>query len=173
MGSKELHRIPEWQQVTLSWSDVTVTTTARTSCKIRKETCRKTILNSGYIINLAVNNDILSIQIATPRIFSYCYDNHVAFFYSKWWSAPRQIGSNYGSKVAKKNSAMYWTKTVASVPVFSRFLKFTLTFCVSPESLRWLIVIGHRLSSLRGPWIILHFNFFLKTTRPNYGLKHL
>lgn len=72
MGSKELHRIPEWQQVTLSWSDVTVTTTARTSCKIRKETCRKTILNSGYIINLAVNNDILSIQIATPRIFSYC-----------------------------------------------------------------------------------------------------
>lgn len=85
MGSKELHRIPEWQQVTLSWSDVTVTTTARTSCKIRKETCRKTILNSGYIINLAVNNDILSIQIATPRIFSYCYDNHVAFFfYSKW-----------------------------------------------------------------------------------------
>lgn len=80
MGSKELHRIPEWQQVTLSWSDVTVTTTARTSCKIRKETCRKTILNSGYIINLAVNNDILSIQIATPRIFSYCYDNHVAFF---------------------------------------------------------------------------------------------
>lgn len=86
MSSKELHRIPEWQQVTLSWSDVTVTTTARTSCKIRKETCRKTILNSGYIINLAVNNDILSIQIATPRIFSYCYDNHVAFFffYSKW-----------------------------------------------------------------------------------------
>lgn len=81
MGSKELHRIPEWQQVTLSWSDVTVTTTARTSCKIRKETCRKTILNSGYIINLAVNNDILSIQIATPRIFSYCYDNHVAFFF--------------------------------------------------------------------------------------------
>lgn len=85
MGSKELHRIPEWQQVTLSWSDVTVTTTARTNCKIRKETCSKTILNSGYIINLAVNNDILSIQIATPRIFSYCYDNHVAFFfYSKW-----------------------------------------------------------------------------------------
>lgn len=84
MGSKELHRIPEWQQVTLSWSDVTVTTTARSSCKIRKETCSKTILNSGYIINLAVNNDILSIQIATPRIFSYCYDNHVAFFYSKW-----------------------------------------------------------------------------------------
>lgn len=72
MGSKELHRIPEWQQVTLSWSDVTVTTTARTSCKIRKESCSKTILNSGYIINLAVNNDILSIQIATPRIFSYC-----------------------------------------------------------------------------------------------------
>lgn len=85
MGSEELHRIPEWQQVTLSWSDVTVTTTARTNCKIRKETCSKTILNSGYIINLAVNNDILSIQIATPRIFSYCYDNHVAFFfYSKW-----------------------------------------------------------------------------------------
>lgn len=85
MGSKELYRIPEWQQVTLSWSDVTVTTTARTNCKIRKETCSKTILNSGYIINLAVNNDILSIQIATPRIFSYCYDNHVAFFfYSKW-----------------------------------------------------------------------------------------
>lgn len=85
MSSKELHRIPEWQQVTLSWSDVTVTTTARTNCKIRKETCSKTILNSGYIINLAVNNDILSIQIATPRIFSYCYDNHVAFFfYSKW-----------------------------------------------------------------------------------------
>lgn len=81
MGSKELHRIPEWQQVTLSWSDVTVTTTARTNCKIRKETCSKTILNSGYIINLAVNNDILSIQIATPRIFSYCYDNHVAFFF--------------------------------------------------------------------------------------------
>lgn len=81
MGSKELHRIPEWQQVTLSWSDVTVTTTARSSCKIRKETCSKTILNSGYIINLAVNNDILSIQIATPRIFSYCYDNHVAFFF--------------------------------------------------------------------------------------------
>lgn len=72
MGSKELHRIPEWQQVTLSWSDVTVTTTARTNCKIRKEICSKTILNSGYIINLAVNNDILSIQIATPRIFSYC-----------------------------------------------------------------------------------------------------
>lgn len=72
MSSKELHRIPEWQQVTLSWSDVTVTTTARTNCKIRKETCSKTILNSGYIINLAVNNDILSIQIATPRIFSYC-----------------------------------------------------------------------------------------------------
>lgn len=72
MGSKELHRIPEWQQVTLSWSDVTVTTTARTSCKIRKESCSKTILNSGYIINLAVNNDIISIQIATPRIFSYC-----------------------------------------------------------------------------------------------------
>lgn len=46
MGSKELHRIPEWQQVTLSWSDVTVTTTARTNCKIRKETCSKTILNS-------------------------------------------------------------------------------------------------------------------------------
>lgn len=66
MGSKELHRIPEWQQVTLSWSDVTVTTTARTNCKIRKETCSKTILNSGYIINLAVNNDILSIQIAIP-----------------------------------------------------------------------------------------------------------
>lgn len=81
MSSKELHRIPEWQQVTLSWSDVTVTTTARTNCKIRKETCSKTILNSGYIINLAVNNDILSIQIATPRIFSYCYDNHVAFFF--------------------------------------------------------------------------------------------
>lgn len=81
MGSKELHRIPEWQQVTLSWSDVTVTTTARTNCKIRKETCSKTILNSGYIINLAVNYDILSIQIATPRIFSYCYDNHVAFFF--------------------------------------------------------------------------------------------
>lgn len=81
MSSKELHRIPEWQQVTLSWSDVTVTTTARTSCKIRKESCSKTILNSGYIINLAVNNDILSIQIATPRIFSYCYDNHVAFFF--------------------------------------------------------------------------------------------
>lgn len=72
MGSKELHRIPEWQQVTLSWSDVTVTTTARTSCKIRKESYSKTILNSGYIINLAVNNDILSIQIATHRIFSYC-----------------------------------------------------------------------------------------------------
>lgn len=82
MGSKELHRIPEWQQVTLSWSDVTVTTTARTNCKIRKETCSKTILNSGYIINLAVNNDILSIQIATPRIFSYCYDIHVAFFFT-------------------------------------------------------------------------------------------
>lgn len=58
LGSKELHTIPEWQKVTLSWSDVTVTTTARTNCKIHKAACSKTILNSGCIMNLKVNNDI-------------------------------------------------------------------------------------------------------------------
>lgn len=43
---REINRIPEWQQVTLSWCDVTVTTTARVQCRMRKETCSKTILNS-------------------------------------------------------------------------------------------------------------------------------
>lgn len=45
----------------LLWSDVIVMIIVRINCKIWKEICSKIILNLGYIINLVVNNDILSI----------------------------------------------------------------------------------------------------------------
>nr|XP_034308874.1 protein white-like [Crassostrea gigas]XP_034308875.1 protein white-like [Crassostrea gigas] len=38
--------IPKWQQVTLSWHNITVTTSKRTICRTRKVACSKTILKN-------------------------------------------------------------------------------------------------------------------------------